>query len=752
MSDYDFKALNDKEFEVLCADILSQTFRHRFERFKPGRDLGVDGRFFAQEGGEVILQCKHWAKTPLSSLLIALAKNEKPKIDKLNPSRYILALSNPLSRTDKQKISKALSPHIKHENDIFGNEDLNDLLRTHEKIEMRHYKLWLHSATVLQHILNRAILGRSRDSLLEIKEKSDRYVLTSNHERALAQLETAGIVIITGEPGIGKTTLADHLCLHYAAKDFSFLKIEDDTIEAEGVFDADSRQIFYFDDFLGSNYLEALRGHEGSKITNFIKRVVRNKNKRFVLTSRSTILNQGKILYDTFQHEKLEKKEYELKITSLSELDKAKILYNHIWHSDLAADYVEEIYRKKRYLTIIMHANFNPRLISYITDASRLEEIDATNYWSYIEKSLDNPAHIWEHPFIAQQDDFARALIILLVLNGQRIFEDDFLSAYSKFVALPESQNMRGRQDFYSNMKILTGSFFNRYINSDRKVELDLFNPSIGDFVLSRLSGDASMLQRGFVCLRTSASVLTLISLYENSVITKGHCQIIATALIARLIKDRFLGYSQQYISDLAFFIITKLKTNPDLDEGLVEISRRILRAKISVRQIGPFFRIVEWGVENGDLSGSEVLEFLDDQTHRIGNDHEIASAWSLLNVVPQSTPDFTGVQARMEKHLHEMLSENISDFIETSDAYCDFEYGEYNEARERLAELVDAKLEKLGVSSARLLGTEIVEGYDIRDDMNEYFQNSYDGPTYTSGNDATPDYAGEIDDLFDRG
>lgn len=45
MSDYDFKPLNDKEFEVLCADLLGEVEGQRFERFKVGKDAGVDGRF-----------------------------------------------------------------------------------------------------------------------------------------------------------------------------------------------------------------------------------------------------------------------------------------------------------------------------------------------------------------------------------------------------------------------------------------------------------------------------------------------------------------------------------------------------------------------------------------------------------------------------------------------------------------------------------------------------------------------------------
>ena len=70
VSDYDFSRLNDKEFEVFCTDLLSAREGVRFERFKPGRDAGVDGRFFRSEGDEWILQCKHWISTPLVKLVM----------------------------------------------------------------------------------------------------------------------------------------------------------------------------------------------------------------------------------------------------------------------------------------------------------------------------------------------------------------------------------------------------------------------------------------------------------------------------------------------------------------------------------------------------------------------------------------------------------------------------------------------------------------------------------------------------------
>ena len=47
-------------------------------------------------------------------------------------------------------------------------------------------------------------------------------------------------------------------------------------------------------------------------------------------------------------------------------LDKAKILYNHIWFSQLEDGYIDEIYRNKRYLNIIKHDNYNPYVMQVL--------------------------------------------------------------------------------------------------------------------------------------------------------------------------------------------------------------------------------------------------------------------------------------------------------------------------------------------------------------------------------------------------
>jgi hypothetical protein len=331
MSNYDLSKLNDKEFEVLVIDLLSKHLGKRIERFKPGKDKGVDGRFFLSKSTEAILQVKHWEGSMYKALLSHLRKSELPKINRLNPAKYIFATSVPLSRLNKQQILSALSPHVKYENDIYGHEDIQQLLDTYPQIARQNYKLWLTSAEILSTIFNAAIIGRSLHKIEEASDFLKKYVITPCHVQAVKRLKKLGSIIIVGEPGIGKTILAEQVVLNYVALGYELCVIENSLNEAEDVWSQDKKQIFYFDDFLGRNYLEALTRHEDSHILSFIKRVQKNKTKLFILTSRTTILNQGKHLSELFRAENIDRAEFEIKVADFTTLDKAKILYNHIW-------------------------------------------------------------------------------------------------------------------------------------------------------------------------------------------------------------------------------------------------------------------------------------------------------------------------------------------------------------------------------------------------------------------------------------
>lgn len=745
MPDYDFKTLNDKEFEALCTDLLGRLLGYRFERYKPGKDAGVDGRYFGDDGAEVILQCKHWANTPTSQLIGALAQKEKPKLDRLKPHRYILAISNPLSRSDKKKIAASLSPHIEREDDIYGKEDLNDLLGKYPEAERNSYKLWLHSASVLSFIAQSGVMGRSEFSLDEIVQKAARYAITENHKRALEISSKLGVVIISGDPGVGKTTLAEHLCLQLVSEGFQFINIIEDIKEAEQVFSKNSKQIFYFDDFLGRNYLEALRGHEGGHLAAFIRRVSSNKLKRFILTSRSTILNQGKFFIDAFENENLKRNECELRIDALRTIDKGRILYNHIWHSGLPDDFREEFYIDKRYRKIISHKNFNPRLISFITDPSRSESECSAEYWPYIERSLADPSRIWGHPFDVQLDSSQRAIILLVVLNRRRIDEKGLAEAFHRLIERPGNQNLRGRHDFGSYVRLLTGSFLSRIFESGHQVAFDLFNPSIGDFLLRRYSTDIRMIREGLICLQSASGIETLLSIRRAGLIPANTANEICRDILTEVYKSEQEGYGTPFISiicnEVLFF---------DADNKYLPNAVRFILEKGSIGEQDRSLCMIKHCLHFGKISAMDAVDFLIRNFEEIQSDDDVFDAAEIINTLPEKMAERSVLLERILEHVMELASESLSDFIEISEAFSGVDWNDAEQAEDNVVRMIQEKFDELGVTIGNDQARAVARSIDIEDLLHSYIINSDDpGDGYTSPElSAGPD---EIDDLFDR-
>lgn len=695
MSDYDFSSLNDKEFEHLCADLLTCHLGSRVERFKVGRDGGVDGRFFSSEGSEVVIQYKHWLKSGLPALIRSIENTEAEKVKKLNPKRYIFVTSLTLSRANKQNIKNLFFPYILTESDVFGNEDLNDILSNNIEVEKKHYKLWISSTSVLTTMLHSAIVGRSKYKLEEIIEESSKYVVTQSHNQAMEKLENLHSVIITGSPGVGKTFLADQLCQYYTANGYEFCFIENSLNEAEAIYREDSSQVFYFDDFLGRNFLLALDSHQDSHVINFIKRIERDKKKRFILTSRSNILNQGKGLSDLFDIRNVDKSEYELSISSLTDIDKAKILYNHIWFGDLDEEYISEIYEGGRYLRIIKHKNFNPRLISFITDNHRLSDIKPSEYWEYIDRTLSNPKDIWRNVFDVQVDDICKHIVIAVSLHGKSISESRLRSLYSELVSNKTFATQNKSYD--SVIRLLVGALLNRIVLSKGNVLYDLFNPSIADFVIANYLNEFNYVDELLISLKTPESISNLNSLKVSGVISKDYYKKILESQLIRLSKlnDRF--EIDSYKLRILFFGSYSL-----LPQGAVlEYIQSLVNSALSS---GPctygidYFEFINWSLSLGLISADNAAfnNHLKDWVYEYPKDmEEFIPISKLVSVVdyPPST-----LTAKLKEQYIEYLSDDITrDVIEEGIMSNAFNSETCNDSE--IAEYVNNRLSELGIA-----------------------------------------------------
>jgi hypothetical protein len=579
---YDFSQLNDKEFEALVADLLSVYFDKRIERFKSGKDGGVDGRFYSDPDNESILQCKHYLKTGYKGLISKLKNDEAKKVTKLSPDEYIFVTSLPLSRKNKTEIKEIFSPYLKREDDIFGQEDLNVILSNNPNIEEKYFKLWITSTNVFDRIINNAIKGRSESILESAKYKSKLFVTTQNFKEAIDKLEDDHVLIITGEPGIGKTTLAENICLRYVKNGFNFLKIEESVSEAENVYKPEEKQIFYFDDFLGSNYLEAIEYKKDSHIVNFIERVNRDNSKRLILTSRTNILNSGIQHSPIFVDKKIDKNEYLLKIESLSEYDKAQILYNHIWHGNLMDDFISELYVDKRYHKIIKHRNYSPRIIQFITDNDRISIDDSSKYWDYILDTLNNPSDIWNQCFKRQNNEQTRNLVSAVVFNSGSMGENQLRDTFNSLNQLEGLANQsHSVKDFDSISEISVKTFLNRTITKN-SVRYTLFNPSLGDYVINDYSNKPDKIKKIFASLNTLESLKNLSDLFIGDIINPRFKEEIYQYVFEQSFKDfqhldykiklayqvREYAWAQDYIINLLNYFLEN-KSEIDQEEYL---------------------------------------------------------------------------------------------------------------------------------------------------------------------------------------
>lgn len=761
LQNYNFDNLNDKEFEVLVNDLISSKEAVQVDRFKPGKDAGVDGRYFVAKEQEVIIQSKHWHKSGIAALMRRLTKDEAQKVKLINPKRYIFATSLPLSRADKSKIKNIFSPYITSENDVLGKDNLNDLLAQHPDVEKKHYKLWLSSSSVLDAMLNSALTGRSEAKRDQIIDATKMYVVTGNHSSAIAKLEELHSVVITGEGGIGKTTLADQLAHHYVGKGYELCVIEDELSEAEAVFTKSRKQVFYFDDFLGRNYLMAIEGRTDSRVLNFMDRVETDQSKRFILTSRSTVLKQGKFHSDLLGIKKVDKKEYEITISSLSILDRARILYNHIWNSGLSNEHIEQLYIDRRYAKITQHDNFNPRLISFITDPDRVRDVSIGDYWAYIVDKLDNPEDVWAHVFDKQIDELTRVAVCLVVYNGTSVAESELRSAFTHRVLSDRLATASNAVFHFTSMiKVAVGSLLQRTISSTSKgPQINLFNPSVADFVLRRHNHDCATLSAFFVSLNTESSLVNLKSLRESSSLSNKLYYKILSTLHAEKINKKFSKENPKYFTRLLQMILTDSEAFELCGANdIVAQVARILPLHDFSNQIefacDIFEKVASTGASGDIKSARDFIRTYAAEATRPNQFRKLSELRSVLS------DDDTEVDRELLRVLHdEAISfwmEQVFELVEHEGILEDYlSDDEDSEAYDSVWSFVEDNLEPFDVKAEKI--TEIVATVDfdyIKDCNRDARMNlEYDQTEPSSSNDAASgdDIDAQVDDLFER-
>nr|WP_040978415.1 ATP-binding protein [Oceanobacillus jeddahense] len=308
------------------------------------------------------------------------------------------------------------------------------------------------------------------------------------------------LVILTGNPGVGKTTTCKMLGnLFTSRKDSKYLILERSIAEVQEVIDLfnkiyrdekSKKLLVIFDDFLGRNTLDASE-QQIKKLRNLYSILRYSENLYVILNSRTQIINTAKgdnLEFREFLDGKKEEK-ITINMSNYTDIEKAYIFRKNIEkvfstknldEKIIMNEKYKDIIENENYLKIIKHQNFNPRLISLI--ASKSVE-SSGNYYEYCINSLHNPSRIYDELFRKLSNGAQYFLLSLYCFENYPVKLSQLEDAFN-LLKMDKAYDLKQIEEDLEDSWIV--------IRNDETFEnetINFANPSIIDYLSTKKSG-----------------------------------------------------------------------------------------------------------------------------------------------------------------------------------------------------------------------------------------------------------------------
>jgi len=252
----------------------------------------------------------------------------------------------------------------------------------------------------------------------------------------------------------------------------------------------ESKELLFLDDCLGQYYLK-MNDNQENELISLLKYIKMNPNKMIILNSRITIYNEARKRNKDFSvfldNEKFGI--HSVEINNLSVLEKAIMLFNHLYFKGVDAKFFDNVRERKNYLRIINHHNYSPRIIDYLTNKATYNHIKSSEYTNNIIKSLDNPTDIWENEFYRRLDEIDRLFMFeLFSLTDTNIDYEILKECFEEGLKTVNNVDYT-RRNCDEVLKRLNGSLVKIYSTEEKRM-IGVLNPSINDFLLHQINGD----------------------------------------------------------------------------------------------------------------------------------------------------------------------------------------------------------------------------------------------------------------------
>lgn len=483
---YQYGNLSDFEFELLCRDIMERKLGFPLRCFAPGRDGGVDITE-TKLSGKHMVQVKHYIDSPYRTLLSSL-KKELPKVKQKQPEHYYVCCAKQLTAQNISEIYQLFSDYMDDAEAVVDLMQIDNFLHKKENADIleRHYKLWLESTSVLEQLGNQDIAIDCDAFFYQIEKEQKLFVKTKYYEEGRQILENEHMLMLLGDPGVGKTMLTKMLALAFVAEGYRIRYTTNGELsDLKRALSADRKrkELIVLDDCLGQHYFKMQETKENELLA-LVKYIMHNPNKLLIMNSRVTIFHEARERSCDFRYFMDDEniKIRKLEMNGLDEEEKGWIFYNHLYFSGIPEEYYQNISKDRRYRAIVRHPNYTPRLVEFVTKKKNYKQVASDCYATFIMDCLRNPTELWKDEFTRKLGAEDRALLLTLYsLTDTSVEEPVLVRAFLK--RLSGLEGMDTTRNLYEEaLRRLTDSMVQLMEQNGRK-RIGVCNPSINDFL-----------------------------------------------------------------------------------------------------------------------------------------------------------------------------------------------------------------------------------------------------------------------------
>ena len=179
-------------------------------------------------------------------------------------------------------------------------------------------------------------------------------------------------------------------------------------------------------------------------------------------------------------------------LSDYTRLIRARILYNHLFFSDLDRRLKSALVPGGKYWDVIRHQNYNPRVIDHVVRLPDLASLGPEDFVSKMIATLDDPTVIWERIFRNLSAMAQRALFTVMSLPSEVLLDDVEGAIRSR------SPTGFDRNEFRSAVEMVEGTFLQikeaRPGRASKDRIVTMTDPSVHDYLWARLYEDGGEL------------------------------------------------------------------------------------------------------------------------------------------------------------------------------------------------------------------------------------------------------------------